>query len=111
MARIEVYLPDVRRPNYRNLLARFRREFTYTFGGVTVKRGLQGWYLSRQGRLVKDRVTVIYTDVGISLDKRFDLLSLYTDEIRQAAMDALAEEAVLIAVVPVFHSTDHPIVV
>ena len=34
-ARIEVYLPDVSRPEYQELLAELEQEFTYTFGGCT----------------------------------------------------------------------------
>jgi hypothetical protein len=39
-ARIEVYLPDVPRPAYQDLLAALEQEFTYTFGGCTTLRGL-----------------------------------------------------------------------
>ena len=48
-ARIEVYLPDVTRLAYEDLLDAFEQEFTYTFGGCTTVRGLEGNYLSRLG--------------------------------------------------------------
>src|ERR1051326_6260811 len=47
--RIEVYLPDLPRAAYQDLLESIDREFTYTFGGFTAVRGLDGSYLSRQG--------------------------------------------------------------
>jgi hypothetical protein len=41
-ARIEVYLPDLARFAYQDLLDTLEREFTYTFGGCTIVRGLEG---------------------------------------------------------------------
>ncbi len=46
-ARVEVYLPDVPREEYQNLLAALEQEFTYIFGGCTTSRGLEGSYTSR----------------------------------------------------------------
>ena len=48
-ARIEVYLPDLPRQAYQDLLDELEREFSYTFGGCTLLRGLEGNYLSRRG--------------------------------------------------------------
>lgn len=44
-----MYLPDLPRPAYHDLLAAIVQEFTYTFGGSTTDRGLEGSYLSRLG--------------------------------------------------------------
>ena len=41
-ARIEVYLPDLPRRAYQDLLASLEREFSYSFGGCTTVRGLEG---------------------------------------------------------------------
>jgi hypothetical protein len=41
-ATIEVYLPDIPRPPYHDLLAALEKELTYTFGGSTIVRGLEG---------------------------------------------------------------------
>ena len=57
-----MYLPDLPRPAYQDLLDAFDREFTYAFGGCTVIRGLTGSYLSRDGVILQDRINVIFTD-------------------------------------------------
>ena len=102
--RIEVYLPDVSRPEYQDLLAELEQEFTYTFGGCTTLRGLEGHYLAQGGNIIRDRVNLIYSDAPFSLEGNFDTISHYTDRLRQAAFDALDEEAILVAVHPIFHS-------
>jgi hypothetical protein len=103
-ARIEVYLPDVSRPEYQELLAELEQEFTYTFGGCTTLRGLEGRYLARAGDIIRDRVNLIYSDTPFSLEDNFDTVAQYADRLRQAAFDALDEEAILVAIHSVFHS-------
>ena len=103
-ARIEVYLPDVPRAEYRDLLGALEQEFTYTFGGCTTVRGLEGNYLSRLGLRMRDRVNHAYTDIPVGLDEKFDRISRYADELRDAALQALEEEAVLIVVFKVYHA-------
>lgn len=61
-ARVEVYLPDLPRAIYQDLLAALTREFTYTFGGCTIIGGLDGSYLSQAGLHIQDRINLIYTD-------------------------------------------------
>jgi hypothetical protein len=102
-ARIEVYLPDLPHPTYRKLLEALEEEFTYTFGGCTISRGLDGSYLSSAGLIIQDRVNLIYTDIHLSFTSNADSLSAYAEKVRQAAYVALEEEAILIAVLPVFH--------
>ena len=58
-ARVEVYLPDLPKPAYQELLAARDREFTYTFGGSTIVRGLEGSYLSQAGFMLQDRIALI----------------------------------------------------
>lgn len=41
-ARIELYLPDLPRQEYRDLLEALDREFAYTFGGASILRGIEG---------------------------------------------------------------------
>jgi hypothetical protein len=53
---VEVYLPDLPSEEYRNLLEALDREFTYTFGGCTINRGLDGSYLSRASVKTPDRI-------------------------------------------------------
>jgi hypothetical protein len=103
-ARIEVYLPDLLKPSYQNLLQAFDDEFTHTFGGCTIVRGLDGSYLSNFGEKIQDRINLIYTDTPYSFQENTNLLSNYMDELRRAAFDALEEEAVLVVVWQIYHS-------
>jgi len=103
-ARIEVFLPDLPKRSYQELLQALNREFTYTFGGATILRGLDGSYLSRAGTMVGDRINVVFTDTPLAFDAHFESLSRYCDEVRNAAFEALEEEAVLIVVMEVYHA-------
>ena len=89
--RIEVYLPDLPRVAYRNLLDTLDREFTYTFGGCTLVLGLAGSYLSRHGMILKDRINLVVTDTPLIFAEDFENISRYTDRLRQAAFVALEE--------------------
>lgn len=102
--RIEVYLPDLLKPEYQNLLQALDDEFTYNFGGCTIIRGLEGSYLSKFGQPIKDRINLIYTDSPYSFLDNEELLSTYTDKLRKTAFEALEEEAILVAVWQVYHS-------
>lgn len=102
-ARIEVYLPDIDHPAYAELLEVFEREFTYSFGGCTLMSGLEGSCLSRLGSVMRDRVNLLYTDTPFTFETNFATLSSYADKLRLAALNALEEEAILIAVHPLFH--------
>jgi hypothetical protein len=103
-ARVEVYLPDLPKASYQDLLEALDREFTYTFGGCTIMRGLDGSYLSKLGIKMRDRVHLIYTDVAVAFDQHFQRISRYTDRLREAAFEALEEEAILVVVLKVYHS-------
>jgi hypothetical protein len=103
-ARVEVYIPDLPSASYRNLLLAFEQEFTYAFGGCTTVRGLDGNYLSRAGVKTLDRINLIYSDLPLSLSTNFETVARYTEELKQAAVEALAEEAVLVVVIRVYHS-------
>jgi hypothetical protein len=105
-ARIEVYLPDVPRQAYQDLLGALQQEFTYTFGGCTTLRGLEGSYLSRLGSTIRDRINLVYTDTPFAFEQHFNRLSAYADNLRQAALEALEEEAILVVVWKVYHSED-----
>jgi len=103
-ARIEVYLPDAPSMAYRNLLLALDREFTYTFGGCTINRGLDGRYLSRIGLPLADRINLLYSDTPFALDKNFHRIARYADSLRAAALEALDEEAILVVLLSVYHS-------
>lgn len=102
--RIEVYLPDLPKPSYQNLLQAFDDEFTYNFGGCTIVRGLDGSYFSKFGEKIQDRINLIYTDTPYSFQENADVLSTYTDEVRKTSSEALEEEVVLVVVWQVYHS-------
>ncbi|HKP37775.1 MAG TPA: hypothetical protein VJT71_13040 [Pyrinomonadaceae bacterium] len=102
-ARVEVYVPDLPTPPYRNLLLSFEEEFTYAFGGCTIIRGLQGSYLSRNGARIPDLINLIYTDLPVALSINFERTTRYADELKQAAFDALEEESILITVEQTYH--------
>lgn len=103
-ARIEVYLPDLPRLNYQDLLDALTEEFTYAFGGCTIIRGLAGSYLSQADSPVQDRINLIYTDTPYSFSENFDTVSMYADKLNRAALAALEEEAILVVVSQVYHS-------
>ena len=103
-ARLEVYLPDLPKQSYQDLLTALDQEFTYTFGGSTTIRGLSGSYLSNLGLTIRDRVNLIYTDAPFAFDEHFETLSKYADELRNAAFQALEEEAILVAALKVYHA-------
>ena len=105
-ARVEVYIPDLPSPAYSELLAALTQEFSFTFGGCSVLQGISGSYLSSFGLVIPDRVNLIYTDVSLSLTTKREVIERYADRLRQAAFEALDEEAVLVATYPVHHSTD-----
>ena len=102
--RVEAYVPDLPAAAYRDLLLSFEEEFTYPFGGCTILRGLDGNYLSQAGVKTPDRINLIYTDLPLALSTNFESVARYVDELKQAAIDALAEEAVLVAVTQVYHA-------
>jgi len=103
-ARVEVYLPDAAHPAYSQYLAILQREFTFAFGGCSLVRGLEGSYLSRLGDEMHDRVNLLYSDAPFDFKHHFEILSHYADELRDAALQALEEEAILVAVYPVYHA-------
>ena len=103
-ARVEVYIPDLPIESYQDLIDSFVQEFTYTFGGCSVIRSVDGSYQSFQGLQVRDRIAVVYTDIDIQFEDNFERLSRYADRIRKAAGEALEEETVLVAAFQVFHS-------
>ncbi len=103
-ARVEVYVPDLPLVAYDRLLETLKAEFTYLFGGCTLQRRLDGNYLSQLGEPIPDQVTIIYTDTPYSFSQNLSLLSSFADELRAKAEEMLEEEAILVVVMPVYHS-------
>ena len=102
--RVEVYLPDLPRAAYQDSLNTLTREFTYTFGGCTIIRGLDGSYLSQAGSQIQDRINLIYSDTPYEFDRNFEIVSAYADKLKAAVDTALEEEAVLVAVAKIYHA-------
>ena len=103
-ARIEIYLPERGSNSYARLQRAFETEFLHTFGGCTVIKGIKGLYKGSDGKTDKDRVNLVYADTPFDFEKHFEDLSKYTDELRQAALEASDEESVLIVVHSIYHS-------
>ena len=61
-------------------------------------------YLSVGDRTDTDGIVLIYADTPFDFDKNFDALSKYTDELREAALEASGEESILIVVHEIYHS-------
>ena len=101
---IEVYIPDLPQQTYQNLLNALAQEFTYTFGGSTIIRGLDGSYLSRVGVRMQDRIPSSTPTRLLLWQKTFESLSRYTDALREAAFEALTEETILVVVLQVYHA-------
>jgi hypothetical protein len=103
-ARVEVYLPDLPRAAYQDLLAALEQELSYAFGGCSTIRGLEGNYLSQAATIIRDRINLVYSDTPFSFQEHREVLSRYADELRQAAAEALDEEAILIVMLSVYHA-------
>lgn len=103
-ARVEVYLPDLPRAAYQDLLSALAQEFTYTFGGCTILRGLDGSYLSEAGMQIQDRINLIYTDTPYAFEENLEIVSTYAEKLQAAVHAALEEEAILIVVARVYHA-------
>jgi 3'-phosphoadenosine 5'-phosphosulfate sulfotransferase (PAPS reductase)/FAD synthetase len=103
--RIEVYVPDPLDQSYRQVRAALEDEFTFNFGGCSVIKRVVGNYLANDGSIDRDRVNVIYTDTPYNFEENLTVLTSYANEMREAVSVALkSEEAILVAVYPVFHS-------
>ena len=87
------------------MLGAFEQEFTYTFGGCTMVCGLEGNYLSRLGMRMRDRINLVYTDTPFAFEANSARLANYLDALRDAAFEALDEEAILVAVCSVYHAS------
>jgi hypothetical protein len=78
-------------------------EFTYTFGGCSIHRDVDGCYLSQFGQVVPDRIALVYVDTPLTFSTRRDLLAHYCRWVKTAIEKELPEEAVLVAVSIVYH--------
>ena len=103
-ARIEIYLPDKKKANYRRLQSAFEQEFLKTFGGCTVIENIKGLYVAADDEAVADTINFVYADTPFDFEEHFAALSKYTDELKEAALEATEEESILIVVHEIYHS-------
>ncbi len=103
-ARIEIYLPEKRKAKYQRLQGAFEREFLETFGGCTVIENIEGLYLLSGNETDEDKINLIYADTPFDFKENFQEISKYTDELRDAALQAVEEESILIVVHEIYHS-------
>lgn len=82
----------------------FEQEFLETFGGCTVIENIKGLYLSSNEETDEDKINLVYADTPFDFDKNFKALSKYTDQLREAALEATEEESILIVVHEIYHS-------
>ena len=57
--RVEVYVPIRYEPAYQDTLSWLIDEFTDLRGGCTVNESVGGYYLSRSGEVIDDRVSIV----------------------------------------------------
>ena len=105
--RLELYLPE-RSERLRYQVARewLIRELTYSQGGTSRVESLSGTYLSREGKVIADQVSLVWCDTILNWNsrrERAELLAYAAQLKRFLEMHLVEEEAILIAVVPVYH--------
>ncbi len=82
----------------------FEREFLNTFGGCTVIKNIKGLYLASDDGTDEEKVSLVYSDTPFDFEDHFAEISQYTDELREAALEASEEESILIVVHEIYHS-------
>jgi hypothetical protein len=53
---------------------------------------------------MRDRLNLIYADAPFAFEEHFATIERYTDAVRDAVLEALEEEAVLIVAAKVYHA-------
>jgi hypothetical protein len=54
------------------------------------------------GEGLNNRINLIYTDVAVDFERNFTRSSVYADRVKDSVVEALEEEAILIAVLKVY---------
>jgi hypothetical protein len=104
--RVEVYVPVRYEAAYQNTLSWLIREFTELRGGCTVIENAAGYYLSEEGEIIDDRVSVVYCDFPLSWNRRAERGEVlrYCAGLQSFLLVNLWEEAILIAAHPISHT-------
>ena len=101
--RVELFIPDLPDPVYNQILQELGDELSYTFGGCTIVP-TQGKYRSIAGSILPDKVNILFTDTPAYWDKDRLLIEQYAENLHHVVQEALnREEAILIALHPVYH--------
>jgi hypothetical protein len=103
--RVEVYVPIRYEPAYQDTLTWLIEEFTELRGGCTVHESVAGYYLSRSGEGIDDRVSIVYSDFPLDWENssdRTDVLD-YCTTLQAFLLKNLWEEEILITASPVSH--------
>ena len=67
-------------------------------------KNIKGLYLFDEGKTDSDKINLVYADTTFDFEKNFKALSKYTDELREAALEASEEESILIVVHQIYRS-------
>jgi len=101
--RIELFIPDLPDPVYARILEEFGDELSYAFGGCTITAS-SGKYRSAAGRILPDRINILFSDTPFDWEQDRELIGRYTAELQDVIQRTLAgEEAILITLHPVYH--------
>lgn len=103
--RVEVYVPIRYEPAYQDTLNWLIEEFTELRGGCTVHEDVGGYYLSVQDKVIKDRVSVVYSDFPMDWAKQAERRDVYDycSTLKNFLLENLWEEEILITAFPVSH--------
>ena len=102
--RIEIFIPDLPDLIYRRLLDQLGDELSYAFGGCSIN-STSGKYRSISGSILPDDANVLFSDAPFQWNKDRHLIEQYAQGLQDVVQKALdKEEAILIAVYPVYHS-------
>jgi len=101
--RVEIFIPDLPDPVYDRILRELGDELSYAFGGCTITAS-SGKYRSASGLILPDKINILFTDTPFDWEKDQTVIQQYAEELRDVTRQALpGEEAILIAVHPVYH--------
>ncbi|HEY0348500.1 MAG TPA: hypothetical protein VGC60_10155 [Pyrinomonadaceae bacterium] len=103
--RVEVYVPIRYEPAYQDTLTWLIEEFTELRGGCTVNENVGGYYLSRAGKVIDDRVSIVYSDFPMNWEEQSDQAEAldYCATLQSFLLENLWEEEILIAAYLVSH--------
>lgn len=105
--RVEVYVPVRYEPSYQDTLTWLIDEFTELCGGCTVHENAGGYYRSKAGEVIDDRVSIVYSDFPMNWDDASDQAEAldYCATLQRFLLENLWEEEILIAAYAISHAS------